>query len=213
MRVDIWYDVICPYCYIGQENFRKGLEEFPHRNEVEVHLHSFELAPQLSGEAQPTPQVIAKRYGTTEAKASETYRNIGEHAKSAGLPFDHTQMRTGNTFDAHRLIHFAAQYGKEEQLSHALMKGYFAEGEAMNDRAALTKIADQVGLPTDKVKEVLSSNEYADAVRKDEKAAAEHGATGVPFFIFDNRYSASGAQPPEYFTGVLTQVWNETQGK
>jgi predicted DsbA family dithiol-disulfide isomerase len=212
MKVEIWSDVVCPWCYIGKRRFEKALAEFPH--EVEVTYHSFELdpsAPVMSGET--VTDSLAQKYGGHERVAA-MQEHVRRQAAEEGLAFRLEETPHANTIDAHRLLHLAlAEGGREQQarLKEALLATYFEDARDLSDHAVLREIAVAQGLDAARVDEVLGSEEYADAVRADVTRAASYGATGVPFFVLEEKYAVSGAQPTEVFVQVLDQVWQATQ--
>ncbi|GAA3036123.1 DsbA family oxidoreductase [Streptomyces glomeratus] len=213
MRVEIWSDIACPWCYVGKARFEKALEAFPHRDEVEVVHRSFELDPdRAKGDVQPVLGLLAEKYGMTEAQAQAGENNLGAQAAAEGLDYRTTGRDHGNTFDMHRLLHFARERGRQDELIQILYRANFAEERSLfsggDDR--LVELAVEAGLDADDARKVLADpTAYADAVRADEREAAELGARGVPFFVLDRTYGVSGAQPAEVFTQALTQAWGD----
>lgn len=208
MKIEIWSDVACPFCYIGERHLDLALEGFAHRDDVEIVPRSFELDPSATpGEHTPMAEALAAKFGTTPAQVEAMQRGIGEKAQAVGLEFDTRKASTTNTFDAHRLVHLAEQSGRGRELMHALMTGYFAHGLRAGDRDELVRVATEVGLDESRVREVLAGEEFADAVRADEAKARATGITGVPFFLIDGKYAVSGAQPVEAFRSALDEVW------
>ena len=216
MRVDIWSDVVCPWCYVGKRRFEAALAGFAHRDGVEVRWHSFELDPRAPRErAGDRLEHIAAKYRVSRAEAEVMEGRVTAAAAEAGLEFHLDRVRGGNSFDAHRLLHLAADHGLEvaDRLKERLLRAYFTDGEPIGDPATLARLAVEVGLPAAEVDEVLAGDRYAEAVRADERTAQAYGATGVPFFVIDGTYGLSGAQPPEVFTNVLERAWSETHGE
>ena len=210
MRVDIWSDVVCPWCYVGKRRFEAALAEFAHRDDVEVRWRSFELDPRAPRVRDgDRVEHLAAKYGVTRDQAEGMERTIAEAAGSVGLALRLDLVRGGNSFDAHRLLHLAADHGLADRLKERFFRAYFAEGEPIGDRAALSRLAVEAGLPAPDVDAVLSSDRYAEAVRADEAQAQAYGAGGVPFFVIDETYGLSGAQAPEVFTSVLERAWSE----
>lgn len=212
MRVDIWSDVVCPWCYIGKRRFESALAQFEHSDEVEVVWRSFELDPS----APPSPEQpgghandLAKKFGTDVASIHAMFDRVTSIAAAEGLDYHFELSRAGNTFDAHRLLHLAKQAGVQDELKEALDDATFTKGLAVSDHSELAQIAQQVGLDADRVQEVLSSDEFAAEVRADERQAQEYGITGVPFFVFDQRLGVSGAQETEHLLAALQQAWGE----
>jgi predicted DsbA family dithiol-disulfide isomerase len=209
MRVEIWSDVVCPWCYIGKERFAKGLADFPHKDEVEVVFRSFELDPQHPKDLiEPVAEVLAKKYGATEAQIRRAERQFAETARAEGLDFLDKDRDRGNTFDIHRLLQFAQTKGVQDDLVSRTSKAYFAEERSVFDRERLLELAAEAGLDPREAAAVLDDpSAYAQEVRRDEREAHELGATGVPFFVLDQRYGVSGGQPPEVFRQALEEAW------
>ncbi|WP_330250269.1 DsbA family oxidoreductase [Nocardia sp. NBC_00565] len=214
VRVEIWTDINCPFCYLGKKRFEQALTEFPHRGDVEVVHRSFELDPTLSAdESGPVIAKIARKYGISEAQAAANERGIGTQAAAIGLPYLTEGRDYGNSFDMHRLLHFALAEGRQDTLLDALYRANFAEERSLfADYERLVGLAVAAGFDESKVRGVLADPAaYADAVRADEQEAARLGATGVPFFVFDRKYGVSGAQPSEVFAQALDQAWAERE--
>ncbi len=212
MKVEIWSDVVCPWCYIGKRRFEAALAQFEHARDVEVIWRSFELDPGAPRvQTEPQAERLAKKYGVSlEQVKAMNARLIGEAGKE-GLDFHLEEAIGGNTFDAHRLIHFAAESGRADVMEERLMKAYFTEGVAIGERAELVRLAIEVGLDEDRVKAMLSAEELADAVRADEARARAFGISGVPFFAIDERYGISGAQPAESILEALNRAYGESR--
>ncbi|MFF1655715.1 DsbA family oxidoreductase [Streptomyces sp. NPDC058255] len=212
MRVEIWTDIACPWCYVGKARFDKALDAFPHRDEVEVVHRSFELDPgRAKGDIQPVITMLTKKYGMSEAQARAGEENLGAQAAAEGLEYRTRGRDHGNTFDMHRLLHFAKEKGRQDELIGLLYKANFAEERTVfGDDERLIELAVAAGLDAAAAREVLADPKaYADEVRADEREAAELGANGVPFFVLDRKYGVSGAQPADVFTQALTQAWGE----
>ncbi|MBQ1000814.1 MULTISPECIES: DsbA family oxidoreductase [unclassified Streptomyces] len=213
MRVEIWSDIACPWCYVGKARFEKALAAFPHRDQVEVVHRSFELDPgRAKGDIQPVITMLTKKYGMSAAQAQAGEENLGAQASAEGLAYRTEGRDHGNTFDMHRLLHLAKRHGRQDELIQILYRANFAEERSVfaegDDR--LVELAVEAGLDADEVRRVLADPEaYADDVRADEREAAQLGATGVPFFVLDRTYGVSGAQPAEVFTQALTQAWGD----
>jgi predicted DsbA family dithiol-disulfide isomerase len=207
MRVDIWSDVVCPWCYVGKARFEKALSGFPNRDEVEVVYHSFELDPAYPKDLHETAlTMLSRKYGMPEQQAQAADARVAGLARAEGLGFD-SNRPVGNTFDLHRVIHLAGANGVQRELLTALNQAYFAQARQVFDRDVMTEIAVAAGLDKDAVTEVLDGDAYADEVRQDEQQAREIGISGVPFFVFDMALGVSGAQPTETFTSALDQAW------
>ncbi|MEU1043176.1 DsbA family oxidoreductase [Streptomyces sp. NPDC005551] len=212
MRVEIWSDIACPWCYVGKARFEKALAAFPHRAEVEVVHRSFELDPtRAKGDTGLVLPMLARKYGMSEAQAQAAENNLGTNAAAEGLDYRTEGRDHGSTFDMHRLLHFAGEQGRQDELIDLLYRANFAEERSVfDDDERLVELAVAAGLDADAARAVLADPAaYAEAVRADEREAAELGATGVPFFVLDRTYGISGAQPTEVFTQALAQAWGE----
>jgi len=212
MKVEIWSDVVCPWCYIGKRRFEAALARFAHRDEVELVWRSFELdvsaAPSTAGQGTYAERLAAK-YACSVPEAQAMVDTMTASAAQEGLDFRFDLARPGNTFDAHRLLHLALEHGRQDTLKERLDRATFTEGSPVSDHGALTALATEVGLHAAEVEAVLGSDRYADAVRADEAQARAYGISGVPFFVVDGRYGISGAQPGEVVLGALEQAWSE----
>ena len=207
MRVDIWSDVICPWCYVGKARFEKALGSFAHRDEVEVSFHSFELDPSSPrGQRDSNLEMLSKKFGKTPAEALALDNQVGTLARAEGLGFDSSRP-VGNTFDVHRVLHLSLDRGVQRDLLGAINEAYFAQARDVFDGDVLTEVAVGAGLDAAEVGKVLGGDDYADAVRQDESQARQIGISGVPFFVFDMALGASGAQSAELFTSALNQAW------
>ena len=213
MKVDIWSDVVCPWCAIGRARFAAALADFPHRDEVQVRWHSFELNPQAPREyPEPLANHLAAKYGVSVDEAHNMHRKMTEVAAVDGLDFHFERARSGNTFDAHRLLHHALETGGpqlQDRLKDRLFHAYLTDGEPIGDPDTLVRVAGETGLDPDEARAVLESDRYADAVRADELQASRYGITGVPFFVIDEKYGVSGAQPATDLRQVLDTAWAE----
>lgn len=207
MRVDIWSDVICPWCYVGKARFEKALNAFTHRDEVEVVYHSFELDPSSPrGVSESNLSMLSKKFGKSRAEALAMDDHVGSLARAEGLGFD-SGRPVGNTFDVHRVLQLGRDRGVQQELLSAVNEAYFAQARDVFDRAVLTEVAAGAGLDAAEVGKVFDSGDYTDDVRQDELQARQIGINGVPFFVFDMALGASGAQPTELFTRALDQAW------
>ncbi|HEX4790469.1 MAG TPA: DsbA family oxidoreductase, partial [Actinospica sp.] len=209
MRVEIWSDVACPWCYIGKARFEKALAGFPHKEQVEVVFRSFELDPRgPEGESAPVIGMLAKKYGMSEAQARQAEQRVADNAQAEGLGYVTEGRDSGNTFAIHRLLHFARTKGVQNELIDLTFKANFAEERSVFDRERLLELAVSAGLDRDEAQAVLAdAKAFADEVRQDEREAQELGATGVPYFVLDRRYGVSGGQPAEVFTQALDEAW------
>ena len=214
MRIEIWSDIACPWCAIGKRRFERALEAFEHRDAVEVIWRSFELDPTAPPrQGQPQPDLLAAKYGVPLAQAQAMNARMSGEAAKEGLQFDLDRAQVGNTFDAHRLIHFATAQGRRDEVVDRLFRAYLGEGRAIGERDVLAEIAAEAGLDTEAVRTMLASEEYAGAVRSDEARAQMFGITGVPFFAIDERVGISGAQPSELLLEVLRETWRESEAQ
>ncbi len=205
MKIDIWSDFACPYCYIGEKHLKQALGDI----DAEIIFHSFELDPNMSArEHIDVYTSLAKKYGMSLAQAKAQCASIEKMAQEAGLEFDIGNIKLANTFNAHRIAQFANSNGKGNAFVETAMQAYFCDGEDFSDKETLLKLALSVGLVEEEVRRILNTEEYAESVREDEKAAEKINITSVPFFVFDERYSISGAQPPETFKQVIAKCKN-----
>jgi predicted DsbA family dithiol-disulfide isomerase len=212
MQVEIWSDIVCPWCYLGKRNFEQALEQFGHRDEVDVVYRSFELDPTAPADATtPTVELLASKYGMTPDQARAAQQQMEQRAAQAGLTFRMGDLRSGNTRDAHRLLQLAREHGRQPELVERLHRAYFTEQDSVFDRAALARLGVDVGLDPAEVAAVLDSDQFGADVTADEQTAQALGATGVPFFVIDRRYGISGAQPPELIGQALSQAWAAAQ--
>lgn len=210
MRVDIWSDVVCPWCYVGKRRLEDALARFDHASEVEVVWRAFELNPSAPASYEgDNVDRLARKYGVSRAQAEAMNERVTRIADGEGLAFRLDIARPGNTFDAHRLLHLAADRGVQDALKEELLASYQTRGEPISDRDVLIKAAVAVGLDEHEALEVLEGDTYGDAVRADERAAQEIGVTAVPFFAFDGRYAISGAQSSDVLLELLERTWSE----
>lgn len=206
MRVDIWSDVVCPFCYIGKKRLENVAAEAG--IDLEIIWHSFELDQNAPAKHDTSnTERLAKKYGRTIEQTQEMERNIAEVAASEGITFNWEQANSGNTFNAHRIIHLAQSKGLGNEAEEAFFHAYMTEGMPIGERETVEDVASRIGLDHTEVEYVLDSEEFADFVRHDEKIAHEQlQVTGVPFFVFDQRLSLSGAQPREVFLQAMQQA-------
>ncbi|MBC8085302.1 MAG: DsbA family oxidoreductase [Hymenobacter sp.] len=212
MQVEIWSDILCPFCYIGKRRLEKALATFGHAAEVTVHWRSFELDPA----ADPTPGInqyarLAAKYGKSEEWARQMSADMTKTAAAEGLVFDFDRVVPANSLRAHRLVHLAAEHGRQDAAKERLFRAYLEEGLDINDVPTLTRLGAELNLPTPEVDQLLTSDAFEQEVRHDEYQARQLGVRGVPYFVFDNKYAVSGAQPTELFREVLAKVWEEAR--
>jgi predicted DsbA family dithiol-disulfide isomerase len=210
LRVDVWSDVVCPWCAIGKKRLERALGQFAHGDSVEVAWHPFELDPGAPA-IQEGDNVarLGRKYGRTRDQALAMMRNVEQTAARDGLELHLTTARTGNTFDAHRVLQLAEERGVENAVNARFFAGYMTEGLAIGDREVLVKLASEAGLDAAEVRDVLESGRFGDEVRELEEEARSLGIQGVPFFVFGSKYAVSGAQPPELLLGALEKAWSE----
>jgi predicted DsbA family dithiol-disulfide isomerase len=212
MKVDIWSDVRCPFCYIGKRKFEKALEKFPHKNEVEVNWHSFELDPTLgTNPSASAVEHIADVKGISKAQAEGMHAHVTNVAKEIGLDFNFEKAVIANSFNAHRLIQLAKTKGLANETEEQLFKAHFIEGKNIDDSETLIQVGVDAGLNENDVKELVASDSFSEEVRQDEMQAQSIGINGVPFFILNNKYAVSGAQSPDIFLQALSQTWAELE--
>jgi protein disulfide-isomerase len=213
MNVQIWSDVVCPFCYIGKREFERALAQFAHKDKVVVEWKSFELdreAPVHSPDDMYDH--LAKKYGRTREQAKEMVQGVVERARTVGLEYHMDKAIMSNSFDAHRLIQFAKTKGKGSEAEERLFKAYFVLGEHIGDRTQLREIAEEIGLDGAEVEAMLASEAFTEAVHADEYEAQQIGVRGVPFFVLDNKYAVTGAQHSGYFLEALNRTWEEGTG-
>ncbi|UUM27915.1 DsbA family oxidoreductase [Acinetobacter colistiniresistens] len=206
MRVDIWSDVVCPFCYIGKKRLEHVAEEAG--IELDIHWHSFELDPNAPAKHETSnTERLAQKYGRSYAEMEEMERNVAAMAAAEGIDFQWQKANSGNSFNAHRIIHLAQSKGLGNEAEEAFFHAYMTEGLAIGEREVVEEIASRIGLDNAEVEYVLDSDELADFVRHDEQIAHEQlKVTGVPFFVFDQKLALSGAQPREIFLQALQQA-------
>ena len=212
LRIDVWSDIACPWCLVGKRRLEAALAGFPH--EVQIVYRSFELDPRAPRQRDHTSYVerLAAKYRMPTAQAQLMIDRMTRVGHEEGIDFHFERARSGNTFDAHRLLHLALEKGVQPALKERFMRGYFSEGVAIGEPSELVPLAVEVGLAEADVRDVLDSDRYAAAVRRDEQLAAEIGIEGVPFFVMAGRLGVSGAQTPDVLLGALERAWADTGG-
>ncbi len=211
MRVDVWSDVVCPWCFVGLANLDVALEGLPQADQVEVVLHSYQLDPKAETRT-PEEHIagIARKYGTSVGQVRARQAHIVSLGAERGIDFRFDRSWGGNTFDAHRLLHLALERGVQRQLKTRLGRAVFTDGDPIGDHDTLRKAAADVGLDPQEVDDVLAGDAYARDVLTDIATAHQMDVTGVPFFVVDGRLALSGAQPPELLAKVLQRAWAES---
>jgi protein disulfide-isomerase len=210
LKIQIWSDIMCPYCYIGKRRMEEALQLFDHKDAVEIEWKSYQL--DASFIASPEDNIIdhlAEKYRKDTNWAETMIGNMTQNAKTAGLDFHFEKAILANSFNAHRLLHLAKKYNLANDLEELLFKAYLTEGKNVNDLNILSELGIEVGLDAEAIAQVLNSDTYATEVQQDQEEANAIGVQGVPFFVFDNKYAISGAQPTAAFLQTLEKVWQE----
>jgi len=209
MRIDVWSDIVCPWCYIGRRRLQRALAAFEHRQEIEVVYRSFQLNPAAPKDRTSDRAAgLMAKYGLAPADLEAMEARLVGIAKDEGLDF-HLGPVTGNTFDAHRLLHLARERGVQDAVVERLFRAYFCEQGSIFDAGSLAPLATEAGLPENDVRSMIAGDTYADAVARDVAEAGALRVRGVPFFLIDGRLALSGAQPAEVFGRALEQAWLE----
>ncbi|MCW5732919.1 MAG: DsbA family oxidoreductase [Enhydrobacter sp.] len=210
MKIDIWSDIGCPFCYLGTTQLNEALAGFEHRDRVEVRHHSFQLDPGAPRQTDMrVVEMLANKRGIPVEQAEAMNQQVAKAFEASGLSMNYKEAQPVNTFDAHRLVHFAASQGQQEAVLPRLFKAYFTDGQNTADVETLVRLAGEAGLDTEQTRAMLASDQYAAEVQADISRAAQLGIHGVPFFIFEGKYAISGAQGAEAFSQALQQVWAE----
>lgn len=210
MKIEVWSDFSCPFCYIGKRRLEKALEAFEHKDEVQVVYRSFELDPEAPKDTESSiHELLAVKYGLSLLQAKESNQNVAAQAKAEGLDYHFDTAIPTNTFDAHQLSHYAGEKGKAKEMTERLYRAYFTDSLHIGDRETLIRLAEEAGLNGQEAGEVLDQNRYADQVREDEREARQLGIRGVPFVVLRGKYAVSGAQPLEIFQGALQRAWED----
>lgn len=210
MKVEIWSDYVCPYCYIGKRRFEAALAQFAHRDQIEVVYKSFELDPNAEVTGNPNIQeVLVRKYGMSMEQVADNIKQVTEMAKAEGLTYYLNNAIQTNTFDAHRLAHFAAVQGKGPEMTERLLKAHFTDRAHLGEQEILADLAAEIGLEREIVIQMLRGDEYVDEVRQDEEEARQIGVRGVPYFVINRKYAISGAQSVEAFLEALQKAWQE----
>jgi predicted DsbA family dithiol-disulfide isomerase len=210
MQVEIWSDVMCPFCYIGKRKFEAALKQFPESEKVEIVWKSFQLQPDMKTDpGKNTIEHLAESKGWSLSYAKQAVSQVVSMAQQVGLKYDFDKAVVANSFDAHRLSHYATLQGKGDAMEEQLFKAYFTDGKNTADHSVLTQLAVEIGLNEATVKEILASNQFADDVRKDIYEASQIGVNGVPFFVFNRKYAVSGAQDSKVFLETVQKAYGE----
>ena len=210
MKVEIWSDIMCPFCYIGKRQLENALKEFHHKDDIEIVWKSFQLNPAMKTEpGKNINQYLSEVKGWSLSQAKQANDYVTKIAKEVGLNYDFNKSVVANSFDAHRLIQLAKVNDRADEMEERLFKAYFTEGKNIGDHETLLLLGTEIGLSSETIKKTLNGNEYADEVEKDIYEASRIGVRGVPYFVFNDRYAVSGAQPKETFLGALNKAWGE----
>lgn len=212
IEIEVWSDIVCPFCYIGKRHLEAALKRFEHADQVRVHWKSFELDPRA--ERNPTESLnehLAHKYGQPLEWAKQMSDQMTERAKTVGLDYRFDQAIRTNTFDAHRLTHLADRHGVQDRAKERLCHGYYTLGEHLGELETLVRIGGELGLDPAEVKRTLTTDEFGAEVRQDEQEAQELGISGVPFFLLNRKYAISGAQPVEVFERALKSAWDDRE--
>lgn len=210
MKVEIWSDVVCPFCYIGKRKFEMALDGFGAKDKVEIEWKSFQLDPEMdNSEGLNVHEYLGKRKGGTTADGKRMNDGMAAIAAEVGLQYNFDIAIINNTLAAHRLLHWAKEGGKQNELKERIFKAYYTEGKDTADYDTLVALATEIGLDGEEARTVLEENKYETEVLQDQQQAYQVGVQGVPFYVFNNKYAVSGAQSPEVFKQVLQKVWEE----
>lgn len=208
MKIEIWSDLVCPFCYIGKTQLDRALEQFDHRDKVEIVRKSFQLMPELPEHTTANIyEVLAEKYEISIEEARQMNAQVSEHAKLEGLTFNIDQSVLANTGKAHRLIHFAREFGKDAEVEAALFKAYFTDGKNINDVETLIALGHAAGLEREAIRAIFTSEDYAARVIADQREAQEIGARGVPHIVFNRQFAVSGAQGTPAFLNALERAF------
>ncbi|MDQ0781788.1 DsbA family protein [Chryseobacterium sp. W4I1] len=211
MKIEIWSDVMCPFCYIGKHNFEQALEKLPFKNEVEVEWKSFQLDPSLDvAQTQNTIEYFKEKKGFPEAQASQMINQVAQAGKAAGIDFNFEKALITNTFTAHKLLHLAKKHGKANEMEEALFKAHFIDGKNVGSIEELIALAKSLHIDKEEAREALTSDQLDYEISQDIQEAKNNGISSVPFFVLNGKYAVSGAQPAEVFADALQQTYKET---
>ena len=212
MRIDVWSDILCPFCHLGRRHLELALEQFEHGDEVGVVWHSFQL-DRTAPAVDDTPAVdrVAQKYGVPREQMVAQHERMAADAAAVGLDFQWESLRGGNSYDAHRLIHLARALGREDEVTERVMRAWYTEGESIGDPETLVRLGVEAGLAEATVRDLLAGDDHGIDVRTDLALASQIGITSVPTFVLDQKFGVSGAQPVEVFTQVLDRAWQESR--
>jgi predicted DsbA family dithiol-disulfide isomerase len=212
MKVEVWSDIMCPFCYIGKRNYEKALSQFQDKDQVEIEWHSFQLDPTIpvnNGKKENVYQYLSEKKGLSYEHSKKLHEKLILTAKNAGLEYNFDKAIVANSFDAHKMIQLAKTKGLGDAAEERLFHAYFTEGKDFGDTNTLVSLGINIGLQENEIRDALKSDDYADKVEQDIQEANDIGVGGVPFFVFNRKYAVSGAQPPEYFLQTLQKSFGE----
>ncbi|MEH7239443.1 DsbA family oxidoreductase [Bacillus sp. JJ1562] len=210
MKITIWSDFVCPFCFIGESHLNKALENFSHAKEVEIEYKSFLLMPDAKYvPGQSYAETFSSMKGVPLEQAKSMLKQVTDMAKNSGVEINYDNAKLTSTYDAHRVFQYAKEQGKGNEFFNRFYKAHFTEGEILNDSETVVRLAEEVGLDGTEVRKIMENQDNTDIVTQDINEARSVGVQGVPFFVFDNKYAVSGAQPVESFNQVLDKVWEE----
>ncbi|MDC8100292.1 MULTISPECIES: DsbA family oxidoreductase [Chryseobacterium] len=211
MKIEIWSDVMCPFCYIGKNNFEEALNKLPFKDEVQVEWKSFQLDPSLDPkQTQNTIEYFREKKGFPEAQATQMISQVAQMGKGAGIDFNFEKALITNTFSAHKLLHLAKKYNKSNEMEEALFIAHFIDGKNVGDTEVLVSLAESLDLDKEEARQAVTTDQWNNEVNQDILEARNNGVSGVPFFVLNGKYAVSGAQPVEAFEEALQQTYKET---
>ncbi|QWT86878.1 DsbA family oxidoreductase [Chryseobacterium sp. PCH239] len=211
MKIEIWSDVMCPFCYIGKNNFEQALNKLPFKDEVEVEWKSFQLDPTLDpNKTQDTIQYFREKKGVAEPQAAQMLGQVTQMGKGAGIDFNFEKTLITNTFSAHKLLHLAKKHNKSNEMEEALFIAHFIDGKNVGDTDVLIALAESLGIDKEEAIQAVTTDQLNYEVNQDIQEARNNGISGVPFFVLNGKYAVSGAQPAEVFENALQQTYKET---
>jgi len=213
LKIEIWSDVMCPFCYIGKRKIENAINVFPNKNQVEIEWKSFQLDPRVKSQpGKSTYDYLAEKYGRDRQWSVEMHENVTNQAKAEGLEYNFDKAIIANSFDAHRLSHLAKKRGKGNELEELIFKVYFTDGKDVSEIETLVELGKNVDLDENEIRNMLASNQFKEEVQNDIVEAQQIGVRGVPFFVLDRKYAISGAQPQEVFSETLEKAWENWAG-
>lgn len=210
MKVEIWSDIVCPFCYIGKRKFERALEQLEHKDKIDIWWRSFELSQGVKPDpSKNTYEHLAEKKGWTLDYSKKVHAQLTEKAKEVGLDYNFDTAIPANSFNAHRLSHLAAKHNMQGEVEERLFAAHFTEGKNIDNEEMLVQLGVEIGLPEEEIREMLQSDLYTDEVQKDKDTARKVGVQGVPFFVINNKYAVSGAQPSDVFLEALQKAYKE----